>query len=243
MVRGGVSAKGTSILEALLGLILFSVVVPGAWAILVRSREAGIIVAQRAEGIETVRTIAWLLPTEVSGGRAGIDWWVEAGDSIGLRAFRGLALIEPEPVGVRVVRVCFRGLRSPDPQKDSVLLLLADGGWRAHALEGRTPLGSRCQGLAEGHAERWTLSPDPSGALLGRLFERGSYHVADGALRYRRGAGGRQPITPERIESGLLRGAAEGTGRFAWEITLRGPVGVPESPRGFGGLVWRGGAW
>jgi hypothetical protein len=200
-------------------------------------------VAHRAEGLETIRTIAWLLPEEVSGGRAGRDWWIEHGDSLTLRAFRGLALIEGGPVQTRVVRVCFRGVRSPDPEKDSVLLLGVDGSWRAHDLEDRVRVSSGCPGLDEGSEEKWTLSPAPSGALLARVFERGSYHLADGALRYRRGEGGRQPLTPERIRTGSFLGPAEGGHPFAWEIALGGPLGGPRALSGSETLLWRGGGW
>ena len=42
----------------------------------------------------------------------------------------------------------------------------------------------------------WTIEPPVTGALVARIFERGSYHVVGRALRYRRGLGGRQPLTP-----------------------------------------------
>jgi hypothetical protein len=38
--------------------------------------------------------------------------------------------------------------------------------------------------------------------LLARVFERGSYHLEDRAIRYRLGEAGRQPLTAERLESG-----------------------------------------
>ena len=44
-------------------------------------------------------------------------------------------------------------------------------------------------------SELWTIDPPVPGALVARIFERGSYHVSGGALRYRRGMGGRQPLT------------------------------------------------
>ena len=38
--------------------------------------------------------------------------------------------------------------------------------------------------------------------VLARVFERGSYHLEDRAIRYRAGDGGRQPLSEERLESG-----------------------------------------
>jgi hypothetical protein len=46
-----------------------------------------------------------------------------------------------------------------------------------------------------GDPELWSVDPPVPGALVVRVFERGSYHVSGGALRYRRGMGGRQPLT------------------------------------------------
>jgi hypothetical protein len=36
------------------------------------------------------------------------------------------------------------------------------------------------------------------------LFEAGSYHLSEGALRYRRGRGGRQPLTEEVLAGARL---------------------------------------
>jgi hypothetical protein len=43
------------------------------------------------------------------------------------------------------------------------------------------------------------------------VFERGSYHLEDRAIRYRTGDGGRQPLSEERLESGsAFLGSAAG---------------------------------
>ncbi len=233
--------QGASVLEALLALFLLSLVIQGGWTVFVRSREAGLKVARRAEALETIRTIAWLLPEEVSGGRAGLDWRVEGGDSLTLRAFRGLALMEGNPVPTRVVRVCFRGIRTPDPEKDSVLVLGVDGRWRVNDLEDRHRISSSCPDVEKGWEEEWTLASASSGGVLARLFERGSYHLADGAIRYRRGEGGRQPLTPERIQDGRFLGPEEGGRPFGWEIALRGAPGGRRASGGSEALSWRGG--
>jgi hypothetical protein len=57
--------------------------------------------------------------------------------------------------------------------------------------------------------ETWRLdAPADPHAVVARLFEKGSYHLALAALRYRRGASGRQPLTPE-VWSAATR----------WEVT------------------------
>ncbi|HIF20809.1 MAG TPA: hypothetical protein EYQ27_02630 [Gemmatimonadetes bacterium] len=57
----------------------------------------------------------------------------------------------------------------------------------------------------------WRLSVTPDEpVVLARLFERGSYHISGKALRYRRGGAGRQPLTPEVLDtppSGFVRSA------------------------------------
>jgi hypothetical protein len=240
-VKTAFEKRGFSIVEAILALTLLALLVTTLWSFLARHRQVGIDLAQRADGLETVRTIAWLLRTEIANGRPGLDWEVHGGDSLTLRAFRGLALIRAgSPDGVRV-GVCFRGFRSPAPEKDSVLLLGPDGRWRAINLEDRVRSSSPCSGVDDGWVEEWVLSQGIPGAVLARLFESGSYHFTGWALRYRRGEGGRQPLTPETIETGSFRVGAGPGSPFGWEITLRPPkgrVGVPTrgEPR-----IWRGG--
>lgn len=235
--KGTRREEGISVLETLFVLILLAAVAQGGWTVLAQYRKAASDVAERAEGLETVRTIAWLLPEEVSGGRPEEDWWASGGDSLALRAFRGVGLVKGGEVGGDELRVCFRGIRSPNADKDSVLLLGKDGRWRAHELLGRVRAEDECPGLGGGWEEVWTLSPDPGDAILGRVYERGSYHLVNGALRYRRGEGGRQPLTPERLKSGrLVLPDGEGAG-LSWEVALaRARSGADSS-------IWRGRVW
>ena len=224
---------GASVVEALLTILLLSILVPGAWGVVARHHTGALSAARRAEALETVRTSAWLLREELSGGSPEQDWW-PGEDTIGLRAFRALGLVREGSVTGQELLACVRGVRMPNPDKDSVLLLGADGNWRGHELERRVRSGGECTELDGGWEERWTVAPEPHQPVLGRIFERGSYHLADGALRYRRGAGGRQPLTPERVREGRFQ---EGEGGFRWEMEVQEPPG--RSP----GLEWRGKAW
>ena len=89
----------------------------------------------------------------------------------------------------------------PDPARDSVLVLGVDGGWRAFDLEDVSPA-EGCAGVEGERGFEWGWqNQDAPAPVLVRSFERGEYHLADGALRYRRGFGGRQPLTPERLGS------------------------------------------
>jgi hypothetical protein len=243
MVIRATMPRGFSVLEALLALMLFAIVLPVGWGLLARHRTAGSEVAQRAEAVETVRTVAWLLSQEASMGREGIDWQILGGDSMRIRAFRSLALVERGSEEGSWIRVCRRDIRAPAPEKDSVLLLGVDGRWRVHDLVDQRSTSQECPEDWGGKVHRWELSPPPTAAVLARVFESGSYHFANGALRYRRGEGGRQPLTPERIHSGEFSTAGLRPRSLAWELTLRGrPNRRQES--GLGSvLVWRGGLW
>lgn len=117
-------------------------------------------------------------------------------DSVRLRAIRGGGTICS---GGDELRVRYRGVRRPDPEKDSVLVVT---GRRtvgsAHAVTA-VAADSVCAGY------RLRLDPRsaaPSGFVL--VFETGAYHLADGALRYRRGRGGRQPVTETVLSDGWL---------------------------------------
>ncbi len=236
---------GFSVVETIVALLLLGLLAGLAWSTLSRQRHVGFDLAQRADGLETVRTVAWVLGEELSNGRQGLDWQVAGGDSLSLRAFRGIGLVEGRSGSPRTMTVCFRGIRSPAPEKDSLLLLGGDGRWRVVALEGRNADSAGCQGLEGWSREAWTVSQMGTDAVLARLFERGSYHLSGGALRYRRGRGGRQPLTPEVIEDGSFLAQTDlgwGTG---WEITLRRRTRSPGlfHPDAPEPLLWRGTVW
>ena len=235
--RGPDGGMGFSLLEALVATLLLLLVLHSGLSVFSQFRTAVSRFAHRAEGLETIRTVAWLLPEELSGGRPGRDWGPISRDSIPLRAFRGLAIVSPGYPGEEEISVCFRGIRVPNAEKDSVLLLGIDGRWTPHELVARVRGGSGCMSMEEGWWETWRLNPAPVEGVLARVFEWGSYHISDGAFRYRRGRGGRQPLTPERISVGGFRGSVGETTSFTWDLELGmfGDLGIP--------IPWRGSAW
>lgn len=111
-----------------------------------------------------------------------------------------------------------------------------DGSWTAHDLVERTRSTEGCSWdwSTESHLETWVLSPPPARTVLTRVFERGSYHLVGGALRYRRGEGGRQPLTPERIMEGRLTGHDSPGDALVWNLVLSTPPGSEKGSR------WRG---
>jgi hypothetical protein len=143
---------------------------------------------------------------------AGVDIAALSADSIRLRAVRGgghLCAVDGSDAVVR-----YRGVRLPDPEKDSALLIVgSDPLGRPHPVVGvarDTACGGSLRlglGTTIGSVGGWVL-----------IFETGAYHLRDGTVRYRRGAGGRQPLT-----EGLFAGEAFsdlGAGGVALDLPL-----------------------
>ncbi len=209
--------EGFTLVELLMVVFLAAVVVQGGWVAFGTFRKAARKAGEGAQGLETARTVGWILEEEFSGSVPLRDWWSEGRESVSLRAFRGLGFVEgSESTGE--VRVCYRGVRSPNAEKDSVLLLGSNGRWTSHALEGRAKGEPGCGGSEGTWTEFWRIEPDWSGQVLARVFERGTYHFSAGALRYRRGWGGRQPLTPLRVASGKFDSASETPEGLRWSF-------------------------
>lgn len=133
-------------------------------------------------------------------------------DSVRLRAFRGAGVVcSADETGLLV---SYRGVRLPEPDKDSVLLIWPDFE-RAADVEA---VGA-ASGCERDDAPSLRLAirgsgpdsvPAPAYALV---FETGAYSISAAALRYRRGAGGRQPLTETNLStafSTLTRASAGG---------------------------------
>lgn len=194
--------------------LLAAVVLQAAWKVVGGQLRAADTATEAGERLDVARITRFLLGRELREGRFGRDWLPPSADSVALRAFRGVAL----PCGERGpgsgVRVRYRGVRRPEPAKDSVLLLRVDGRWEPAALE--SVRADEAEGCTDGggwRVERWEVGIPVGAFVAARLFERGSYHLSGGALRYRSGGGGRQPLTPERLDdraSALEPGAGSG---------------------------------
>jgi hypothetical protein len=128
-------------------------------------------------------------------------------DSLAVRVLRGVAY----PCA-RDSLFAYDGLRRPAPAKDSV----------AATVTGRTARVTGWVDVAPDHAvddpcRAWALpvmrlalepSFHPDEPLV--VFESGAYHIAAGALRYRLGGEGRQPLTEELLDAGVSRFEATG---------------------------------
>jgi hypothetical protein len=187
---------GASLAEALVALMLGLFLLHLGLESLARLRSAESRLLRREDALVALRVGRHVLRTELGRGRPGRDWGVE-GDSLPLRAFRGVAVVCSSDSATAELVVSYRGDRAPDPAKDSVLLIGSDGGEIVRALVS-TRSASGCDPGDGGASRNWELDAGVGRTpVLGRLFERGSYHLSGHALRYRRGMSGRQPLTPE----------------------------------------------
>ena len=191
----GSSHCGVTVVEVLVSLLLGLAVISLGWSALAHQRTVASRLRSELDLLSARRLAAIVIGKELRAGVRGRDWIVRAPDRLSLRAFRGwgpVCALGTEPGNIVVV---YHGERAANPAKDSVLILTADGWQRADLMRRASGAGSCAMDLG-GDSEMWTIDPPVPGALVARIFERGSYHVSGGALRYRRGLGGRQPLTP-----------------------------------------------
>ncbi len=213
---------GFTVAEALVALLLGCLLAALAVGTFARQRTLQATLAHRADALAAARVARHLLGRELRAG----DGTEEVGaDTLALRAYRGVGVVCAAAADEHELVVRVEGVREPDPDKDSVRVTGAGGGDVVLALEERGPASMPCPGTPEG-IERWRLSgAAPPAPLLARYFERGSYHLDRGALRYRRGAAGRQPLTPEVLLTPPSRFHARGAGEIELELYLPGDSG------------------
>lgn len=201
--RAGVSLVETLIVLGITALLL------GAVASTLQHQNALVrIQAERAAFADALRVMAVVLQGELRWADPLHDVPVVESGSVQLRAMRAIAVVCGWQGTATLVRL--RGIRRPDPDKDSVALVPGDD---VLALRGAAEAPDACPHEPDEHVYRLTFDARaPRGALL--VFERGSYHLVGNAFRYRRGAAGRQPLTAEvltrvRFEPGFVSATLE----------------------------------
>jgi hypothetical protein len=179
----------TSLAELVLVAWLFALVMGAVAGFATQQRRLAELQRDRLRLEEAVRTGAVVLGTELRHLTAGD---VSAGaDSVRIRAFRGGGPVCE--TGADVLHLLYSGVRMPEPAKDSVLLVHG-GVERVVSLEA-TGASSACGGSVRLRLGE-PVEADSAGELgMAWIFETGAYSLAAGAIRYRRGEGGRQPLT------------------------------------------------
>lgn len=215
------SRAGFGLVEAIVALALASVLIALVAASVRNGARAARHAGATADAADAVRASALLLAAELRALEPRADLSGTGSDSLHLRAFRGIAIPCDTAQGGLVTR--YRGLRQPDPAKDSILLL-TPAGESVVALTGVAVSGG-CTARPGERVLRLNAAPKPpAGTELLAVFESGAYHLSGAALRYRRGAGGRQPLTADVLDdaaSGFsLPGGADPLAPRALGITL-----------------------
>lgn len=214
---------GYTLVELLVAMVVSGVFLAGLASLLQNFAERTREAIARVDRAQAVRTVWVVLGEELEAGLSGVDWELEDQRALTLRAWRGLGRVEgpAEEPGRWVID--WRGHRAPRAGVDSLLVLSDEGRWDAVALDWVGGTGDRL----------WEWAGVGTGEpVLVRYFESGRYSIEDRAFRYRRGSGGRQPLTPElfgtgsgfeRVDAGLrvrLEFRDSGAGAVEWEIPV-----------------------
>jgi hypothetical protein len=198
--------EGGLLIETVIALALGAIVLGSLASLVTSGLRWTRWLIDRSEALEVVRTTWVILGEEVRGGRANDDWRVDDSGVLQLRSFQGVARICEVDAATSDWWVAYRGRRLPDPSRDSILALRPDGRWQSLDLASSTSSPGpteKCQSLDGESVLRWVVEGSGEAeTILARTYETGSYHLVDGALRYRRGGGGRQPLTATRLSSG-----------------------------------------
>lgn len=178
-------------------------------------------VIQRTSRAEALRVASIVVAAETRA-IAPADIHAVGPDSLAIRAFRGTAVVCSIADGI--VHARYHGMRQPDPDKDSILVADTDELFALSSVAAGT---ARCATEPERDvALRLTgAAPRPGTVLL--VFETGTYHFSTRALRFRRGAEGRQPITDESLDDAAT-GFYPVASAFHARVVLHSP-GIPAS--------------
>jgi hypothetical protein len=176
----------------------------------------------RADAAEALRTATTVLHGEMRRADA-TDLRAVARDSIAIRAFRGSG--EVCAVSGERMLMRYRGDRLPDPRKDSLLVVSADGAESVHSVADVRYAAAPCP-PADGEVTLQVRGGNgqlPVGAVA-LVFESGMYYISSRAVRYRLGAEGRQPLTAELfVHPGSSFGPAASGIAYAFR-TVRGDI-------------------
>lgn len=191
---------GFSLVELVVALAVCGVVTASLLGVLAGVQRLARSQGVRLERAEALRIAESVLANELRFLEPRADIYDWAADSVALRAYRGGGVVCGVVNGSILVR--YRGVRAPEPAKDSLLVIDAPGRERAVPLASSSRVEGGCA-LRDGEA-LYRLHADEATAVgaFVLVFESGSYHLSGSALRYRRGLSGRQPLTPELLDDG-----------------------------------------
>lgn len=187
---------GAALVEVLVATILGAVVVASTALLLQAQSRIARAVTTSSERTDAARSALLTLAAEWRAHVPSTDIYAISSDSAVGRIFRGMAVVCAAAPPRTVVR--YRGLRLPDPAKDSALQLGTDSGIPISPFVPDT--GCIAAPGEQVLAATWPASA-PSGSMW-LIFESGGYYLSTHALRYRRGTEPRQPITNQVLADG-----------------------------------------
>ncbi|MEO5511846.1 MAG: hypothetical protein ABIS27_14550 [Longimicrobiales bacterium] len=191
-------------------------------ALLTQSRLAR-AVAERIAHNDAARMTLLVLPREIRLADPDRDVRASSADSLAGRWVRSSGTICASQGNLTWLRL--RGIRAPDPAKDS-LLLVSSQQETVHVLSAFVRDQAHCAASADEQIYRTTLSATPPDGAVAMIFESGTYYLSQRALRYRLGGEGRQPLTEEFLRDGLstlqlVHADSSNVARFRISITLK----------------------
>ncbi|HEY0809273.1 MAG TPA: hypothetical protein VGD49_03890 [Longimicrobiales bacterium] len=209
--------RGSALIEALLASVLLVLVAATAATVLRTQSRIASDISLRGERNDAARSALLTLQAELQSIDPRPDLHAVGRDSIATRLFRGIAIVCGARDSITFAR--YRGLRLPDATKDSALQL---GVENVVAVQTAATSAQTCFPAPDEQVLALNLGilPPPNSTWL--IFETGAYHLSTNALRYRRGAESRQPITSEIIDDrhSSFRGMGDTSFR-AIEVVLK----------------------
>jgi hypothetical protein len=204
---------GYSTIELLWALLLGALVAGAAFTLLQTQSRLARSASDSAETSDALRTAAQVLSAETRWLVSARDVRALSTDSLSLRAFRGTGVVcALDPAYGGVVR--YQGTRDPDPSKDSVLIERGANTELSAVVLG-VVLNAACGGDP---AVKLAVNQRLEVGDVVLVFESGNYYLTSGALRYRIGNGGRQPVTADLFDN---RRTAFNTTPGAWSAALQ----------------------
>ena len=214
---------GSTLVELLTTLTVLGIVAV-ACASLIRTQSILLKhTSEHAAAAEALRAGRTVMRAELQDQLAP-DRHVVAPDSIAMRVFRGIGIICSTDSPRVTMR--YRGVRQPDPAKDSIIVA---GSERIGSIR---LLSSRIDACPTATGEQLIAIELDSATTLGDavlFYETGAYHLASRALRYRRGASGLQPITDDFIDHGRSHFATTANGAAVDVVLMAGPPSGQQS--------------
>lgn len=205
--------------EALVAGALLLMLLQVSWWTAASHGRASARLVEEGRVLDQVRLARHVLTREI---RSEPDASVVDGALV-LRAFRGVGL-RCGGAGTEWW-VAVSGDRALAPEKDSLLILQADGAWASGRVVRRSVADpTRCPPMPGFEAERWILEAPVDSLWIVRYFESTGYRFSDAAFRMRTGARW-QPVTDLTFvdgESGLH--TATGSGIDA-RVRVQSPLG------------------